>query len=82
MAGSSGWCKFFCSCQQVGFDLEIPYYQSGVVANFRCEHDHQNIARQWFLGEGVLAYLPLPNQQISIVWSSNEPDALLKTNSR
>ncbi len=65
--------------QQIGFDLEeIPYYQSGVVANFRCEHDHQNIARQWFLGEGILAYLPLPNQQISIVWSSNEPDALLK----
>ncbi|RTL10258.1 MAG: FAD-dependent oxidoreductase [Neisseriaceae bacterium] len=65
--------------QQIGFDLkEIPYYQSGVVANFRCEHDHHNIARQWFLGEGILAYLPLPNQQISIVWSSNEPDALLQ----
>lgn len=65
--------------QQIGFEIqEIPYYQSGVVANFRCEHDHHNIARQWFLGEGVLAYLPLPNQQISIVWSSNDPEYLLK----
>lgn len=65
--------------QQGRFNLEeIPYYQSGVVANFRCEHDHHNIARQWFLGEGILAYLPLPNQQISIVWSSNEPEYLLK----
>ncbi|HCY38972.1 MAG TPA: ubiquinone biosynthesis protein UbiH [Neisseriales bacterium] len=55
----------------------IPYYQSGVVANFKCSIDHNNVAHQWFLGDGVLAYLPLPNQHISIVWSSDNPQQLL-----
>ena len=36
------------------------------------------ILRASGFGRGILAYLPLPNQQISIVWSSNEPDALLQ----
>ena len=48
------------------------YRQHGVVANFSCEKPHRNKAFQWFrpLGdEGVLAYLPLPGQRISIVWS-------------
>ncbi len=50
------------------------YQQTAIVANFRCEKSHQDIARQWF-GSGeygsdsVLAFLPLPNNQISIVWS-------------
>lgn len=55
----------------------IPYYQSGVVANFKCSIDHNNVAHQWFLGDSVLAYLPLPNQHISIVWSSDNPQQLL-----
>lgn len=55
----------------------IPYYQSGVVANFKCSLDHQNVAHQWFLGDSVLAYLPLPEQQISIVWSTDNPERLL-----
>jgi ubiquinone biosynthesis UbiH/UbiF/VisC/COQ6 family hydroxylase len=45
------------------------YDSVGIVANFRCERPHGNIARQWFTPSGVLAYLPLPQQQISIVWS-------------
>lgn len=45
------------------------YKSDGVVANFEAEFPHGNIARQWFHGDSVLAYLPLPNQQISIVWS-------------
>jgi ubiquinone biosynthesis UbiH/UbiF/VisC/COQ6 family hydroxylase len=54
-----------------------PYGQSGVVANFACEKPHQNIARQWFLGDSILAYLPLPDNRISIVWSHFSPTPLL-----
>jgi ubiquinone biosynthesis UbiH/UbiF/VisC/COQ6 family hydroxylase len=44
------------------------------VANFNCERPHAHIARQWFshdsLGKNsILAWLPLPDNTISIVWS-------------
>ena len=45
------------------------YESDGIVANFQCEFAHGDIARQWFTNESVLAYLPLPRGQISIVWS-------------
>jgi ubiquinone biosynthesis UbiH/UbiF/VisC/COQ6 family hydroxylase len=45
------------------------YNQSGVVANFSVEKNHGNIARQWFDGSSVLAWLPLPGNLISMVWS-------------
>ena len=64
-----------------------PYAQTAVVANFACEARHGGTARQWFLPDGgVLAWLPLPGERISIVWSAPddlaaslaalEPDAL------
>jgi len=52
-----------------------PYAQTGVVANFACERPHRGCARQWFRDDGgVLAWLPLPDRRISIVWSA--PEAL------
>jgi ubiquinone biosynthesis UbiH/UbiF/VisC/COQ6 family hydroxylase len=45
------------------------YGQSAMVANFRCEKPHRNTAYQWFQGGGVLALLPLPGEQVSMVWS-------------
>ncbi|MCK6392551.1 UbiH/UbiF family hydroxylase [Zoogloea sp.] len=51
-----------------------PYDEKGVVANFRCEKPHRNTAFQWFRPDGVLAYLPLPGDYMSMVWSA--PDAL------
>lgn len=45
------------------------YESDGIVANFQCEFAHGDIARQWFTNESVLAYLPLPRGQISMVWS-------------
>lgn len=45
------------------------YAQMGVVANFACERPHRSQAFQWFCGEDVLAWLPLPQQHISMVWS-------------
>lgn len=56
------------------------YAQMGVVANFACEHDHAGRAFQWFFndaehGESVLAWLPLPQKHISMVWSASNPQA-------
>ena len=52
-----------------------PYGQMGVVANFSCARPHNNTAFQWFRGDGVLAYLPLPGERISIVWSTPDDHA-------
>ena len=47
-----------------------PYAQTAVVANFATELPHGGIARQWFRADGVLAWLPLSGNRISIVWSA------------
>ncbi|MCC8997395.1 MAG: UbiH/UbiF family hydroxylase [Nitrosomonas sp.] len=51
------------------------YEQIGVVANFETEISHRHIARQWFRRDGILAFLPLPDKRISIVWSTDEQHA-------
>lgn len=51
------------------------YQQIGVVANFETELSHRNIARQWFRRDGVLAFLPLPDKRVSIVWSTDHQHA-------
>src|SRR6266571_5893548 len=51
------------------------YAQLGIVANFACARAHRNIAYQWFRSDGVLAYLPLPDRRVSIVWSAPETHA-------
>ncbi len=63
------------------------YHQTAIVANFETEKSHANIARQWFRQDklaadnaetdqavhcGILAWLPLPENKISIVWSAPE----------
>lgn len=47
------------------------YGQKGVVANFRAEVAHGGRAFQWFRDDGVLAYLPLTERDLSIVWSTD-----------
>jgi 2-polyprenylphenol 6-hydroxylase len=60
--------------EQAGITAEIePYGELGVVANFLCEKPHHGTAFQWFREDGILAYLPLPGNQVSIVWSTPEP---------
>lgn len=61
---------------------EIPlqtheYAQQGVVANFSTALPHANIARQWFLGDSILAWLPLPENRMSMVWSTPHYETLL-----
>jgi ubiquinone biosynthesis UbiH/UbiF/VisC/COQ6 family hydroxylase len=53
----------------IGFDLE-DYEHIGVVANFATERPHRGAAYQWFRPDGVLAWLPLPGNRISMVWST------------
>ncbi len=52
-----------------------PYGQRAVVANFACERPHGNVAGQWFQGGPILALLPLPGAQVSMVWSLPEAEA-------
>lgn len=51
------------------------YGQRGVVANFSCGRTHRGAAYQWFRSDGVLAFLPLPGQRVSIVWSTPDDHA-------
>ena len=51
------------------------YGQQGVVANFRTSQPHRGTAFQWFRDDGVLALLPLPDDQVSMVWSTSEAHA-------
>ena len=55
--------------------VNTPYGEKGLVANFTTEKPHRNIAFQWFRDDGVLAYLPLPGNRISIVWSTFDDHA-------
>ena len=60
--------------EEAGIAVDVKSYeQSGVVANFRCEKPHRGIAYQWFRDDGILAWLPLPGERMSMVWSTPEP---------
>lgn len=73
--GAGSWVRAAAGIKVV----ETPYGQTAVVANFHAASPHFNFATQWFRteaqgGMSVLAWLPLPGQQISMVWSA--PDTL------
>jgi ubiquinone biosynthesis UbiH/UbiF/VisC/COQ6 family hydroxylase len=55
--------------------VNTPYGEKGVVANFATEKPHRDIAYQWFRDKDVLAWLPLPGNRISIVWSIPDAEA-------
>lgn len=55
--------------------IDAPYGEMGVVANLATQKPHRNIAHQWFSAAGVLAWLPLPGNRISIVWSTEHETA-------
>jgi ubiquinone biosynthesis UbiH/UbiF/VisC/COQ6 family hydroxylase len=73
--GAGSWTR-----AAAGIEMEERTYpQRAIVANFTVERDHGGAALQWFRHDGVLAWLPLPQSQISIVWSANDalPDELM-----
>jgi len=63
--------------KSVGIEIDQhSYNQVAVVANFSCSIAHRETAYQWFLPNGnVLAMLPLPQQQVSMVWSTQSDHA-------
>ncbi|MFV2028962.1 UbiH/UbiF family hydroxylase [Neisseria sp. S1] len=70
--GANSWVR-----NQAGIQTrEDAYNHHGVVANFHTEKNHHGTAYQWFKNGEVLAYLPLPDNKISIVWSTAEPEKL------
>ena len=72
--GAQSWVRGQCD---IGLDYRS-YGQRAVVSNFACEKPHHGAAHQWFTGaDGIVALLPLPGRQVSLVWSA--PDALAAT---
>lgn len=63
--GRDSWVR-----QKSGIAATVePYHQKGVVANFRCAISPRGTAYQWFREDGILAWLPLPQGGMSMVWS-------------
>lgn len=73
--GADSWTR---AAAGIPVDFQ-PYEQMGVVANFTTERAHRDTAWQWFRPDGVLAWLPLPGQRISMVWSTPGANAELLT---
>ena len=75
--GGNSWVR-----DQAGLSQQKTIYeQVGVVANFEVELSHRNVARQWFLEDGILAWLPLPGNRISMVFSSKHSQDLMELSS-
>lgn len=56
--------------QQLGLATnDKDFDQVALVANYIVGKAHGNIARQWFSPHETLALLPLPQQQVSMVWA-------------
>jgi ubiquinone biosynthesis UbiH/UbiF/VisC/COQ6 family hydroxylase len=69
--GADSWLR-----RAAGIDSTTGSYgQRGIVANFSCGREHRGAAYQWFRNDGVLAFLPLPGQRMSIVWSTPDESA-------
>jgi ubiquinone biosynthesis UbiH/UbiF/VisC/COQ6 family hydroxylase len=67
--GAQSWVRGQCD---IGLDYRS-YNQCAVVSNFACELPHHGAAHQWFTGaDGIVALLPLPGNQVSLVWSAPE----------
>lgn len=69
--GRDSWVRAATGLQAI----DTPYGEMGLVANFACQRPHHGTARQWFRHDGVLAWLPLAGNRISIVWSTPDENA-------
>ncbi len=58
---------------EFGVDFEVmPYPQHAIATRLNCEKPHGQVARQWFSGGSILAFLPLGGPQgnsVAVVWS-------------
>ena len=72
--GGNSWVR-----DQAGLSQQKSIYEHvGVVANFETELPHHGIARQWFVDDGILAWLPLPGRRISMVFSTKHSQDLME----
>ena len=72
--GGNSWVR-----DQAGLSQHKSIYEHvGVVANFETELPHHGIARQWFVEDGILAWLPLPGQRVSMVFSTKHSQDLME----
>ena len=61
----------------VEFDV-TPYPQHAIAARLLCDKPHGQVARQWFSGGHILAFLPLggaDGNSVALVWSVNQSQA-------
>lgn len=69
--GAQSWVREQSGIKVIAHD----YAQSAVVANFAASQPHNDTAYQWFRADGVLALLPLPDNGVSMVWSTSQTHA-------
>lgn len=63
--GGRSWVRAQCSVNV----QQVDFAQTALVTNYHTERPHGNIARQWFGEHETLALLPMPQQQVSLVWA-------------
>jgi len=75
LVGADGAASRVRTVAGIGYERH-GYDQQAVVCNVRTERPHEDTARQRFLAEGPLAFLPLDDaHQSSIVWSTTPAHA-------
>ncbi|CAH2808314.1 MAG: 2-polyprenylphenol hydroxylase [uncultured Paraburkholderia sp.] len=69
--GAHSWVR-----AQIGSKMDRrDYKQTGVVANFKAEKPHGEMAYQWFRDGEIIALLPMPDGHVSLVWSAHTEHA-------
>lgn len=70
--GGNSWLR-----QQMKVPVNVwSYQQRAIVTNVETNLAHENVARQRFLPEGPLAFLPLMHpHHVAVVWSNDETQA-------
>ncbi len=62
--------------EELGVEFDVtPYAQHAIATRLHCERPHGEVARQWFLPDGILAFLPLDGAQgnsVAVVWSVSQ----------
>ena len=69
--GGQSRTRELCGISRAGWS----YGQTAVVAHLRTERPHDHTAWQRFLPDGPLAFLPLRDGRVSLVWTTTPEDA-------
>lgn len=72
--GGRSWVRTQCDVNV----KQVDFAQTALVTNYLVERPHGNIARQWFGAHETLALLPMPQQQVSLVWALPHAEAARK----